>query len=46
MSLMVSQPKIELPAVTKATAVFDPPVVRPGEQAFLRVMLNALEESS
>ena len=45
MSLMVSQPKIEIPAVTKATAAFDPPVVRPGEEAFLRVVFNALEES-
>ena len=45
MSLMMSQPKIELAAVPKATAAFDPPVVRPGEQAFYRVMFNALEES-
>jgi hypothetical protein len=44
-TLMVSQPKIAIPAVTTVTAVFDPPVVRPGEQAFLRVALNALEES-
>jgi hypothetical protein len=42
---MASQPKIAIPAVTKVTAAFDPPVVRPGEQAFLRVALNALEES-
>ena len=42
---MVSQPKIALPAVTTVTATFDPPVIRPGEQAFLRVALNALEES-
>ena len=34
-----------IPVVTKATASFDPPVVRPGEEAFLRVVLNALEES-
>jgi hypothetical protein len=45
MSLMVSQPKLEIPAVTKVTATFDPPVVRPGEQSFLRVVFNALEES-
>ena len=45
MTLMVSQPKIAIPAVTTVTATFDPPVVRPGEQAFLRVALNALEES-
>ena len=45
MSLMVSQPNIDIPAVTKVTAAFDPPVVRPGEQASLRIALNALEES-
>jgi hypothetical protein len=44
-TLMASQPKIAIPVVTKVTAAFDPPVVRPGEQAFLRVALNALEES-
>ena len=44
-TLMASQPRIAIPAVTKCTAAFDPPVVRPGEQAFLRVALNALEES-
>ena len=32
-------------ATPTATAAFDPPVVRPGEQAFYRVMFNALEES-
>ena len=42
---MATQPKIEIPAVTKVTAAFDPPVVRPGELAFLRVAVNALEES-
>ena len=45
MTLMVSQPSIAIPAVTKVTSAFDPPVVRPGEHAFLRVALNALEES-
>jgi hypothetical protein len=45
MTLMVSQPKIAIAAVTTVTSTFDPPVVRPGEQAFLRVALNALEES-
>ena len=45
MSLMISQPKLEIPAVTKATSTFDPPVVRPGEPSFLRVTFNALEES-
>ncbi len=45
MSLMISQPKLEVPAVTTATAAFDPPIVRPGQQSFLRVAFNALEES-
>jgi hypothetical protein len=44
-SLMTSSPKIEIPAVATATAAFDPPVVRPGDRTFLRVMLTALEES-
>jgi hypothetical protein len=42
---MMSQPKIEIPAVPSATAAFDPPVVRPGEESFLRVVVNALEAS-
>ena len=45
MSLMVTQPKIDIPAVPSATAMFDPPMVRPGERSYLRVMFNALEES-
>jgi len=45
MSLMLAQPRMEIPAVTKATAAFDPPVVRPGEQSFFRVVFNALEDS-
>lgn len=45
MSLMLSQPKIDIPAAPTATAAFDPPVVRPGELSFLRVVFNALEES-
>lgn len=45
MSLMVTQPQIDIPAVPSATAVFDPPMVRPGERSYLRVMFNALEES-
>ena len=45
MSLMISQPQIAISAAPKATASFDPPVVRPGEQAFYRVVFNALEES-
>jgi hypothetical protein len=45
MNLMISQPKIDTSAPVKASAVFDPPVVRPGEQAIYRVTFNALEES-
>ena len=45
MSLMVSQPKLYIDPETKATAEFDPPAVRPGEQTIFRVTFNALEES-
>jgi hypothetical protein len=45
MSLMLSQPNIEIPEVPSASAAFDPPVVRRGELSFLRVVLNALEVS-
>ena len=45
MSLMTSQPQIYISPAPQATASFDPPVVRPGEQAFYRVVFDALEES-
>jgi hypothetical protein len=45
MSLMLAQPKMTVPEVTQANAVFDPPMVRPGELTFYRVVFNALEES-
>jgi hypothetical protein len=45
MSLMIAQPQIAIAATPTATASFDPPVVRPGEQVFYRVVFNALEES-
>jgi hypothetical protein len=45
MSLMISQPQIYISDAPKATALFDPPIVRPGELAFYRVVFNALEES-
>jgi hypothetical protein len=45
MSLMISQPQIHISDTPTATASFDPPVVRPGDQAFYRVVFNALEES-
>ena len=45
MSLMMSQPQIYISDAPQATASFDPPIVRPGEEAFYRVGFNALEES-
>src|ERR1035438_6360281 len=45
MSLMTSQPQIYISPAPQATASFDPPIVRPGEQSFYRVVFNALEES-
>ena len=45
MSLMISQPQIYITDTPTATASFDPPVVRPGGQAYYRVVFNALEES-
>lgn len=45
MSLMLSQPKIDIESPVKPISTFDPPVVKPGEQAILRITFNALEES-
>src|ERR1017187_5177566 len=45
MSLMTSQPQIAIVATPTAVASFDPAIVGPGEQAFYRVVFNALEES-
>ncbi len=45
MTLMLSQPKIEISAPVKAAAAFDPPVVGPGQRAIYRVTFNALEQS-
>jgi hypothetical protein len=45
MTLMLSQPKIEISAPVKAAAAFDPPVVGPGQQAIYRVTFNALEQT-
>jgi hypothetical protein len=42
---MLGQPQIHISDAPQATASFDPPVVRPGERAFYRVVFNALEES-
>jgi len=45
MTLLLSQPKIEIGSAVTAIAWFDPPVVRPGQLSFYRVTFNALEES-
>ena len=45
MTLMMSQPKIDLDGPVNATAAFDPPIVRPGQQTIYRVTFNGLEES-
>lgn len=45
MTLMMSQPRIDTTSPTRVSASFDPPTVRPGEQAIYRVTFNALEES-
>jgi hypothetical protein len=45
MSLMISQPKIDISSPVTPTAAFDPPVVAPGQQAIYRVTFNALEET-
>ena len=45
MSLMLSQPKIDITTNVTAAAYFDPPVVRPGEQTIYHVTFNALEQT-
>jgi hypothetical protein len=42
---MMSQPRIEISSNATATAAFDPPAVRPGQEAVYRVSINALEAS-
>src|SRR5215831_7064254 len=44
MSLMMSQPPLDTTSPVRATAAFDPPVVRPGEPSTYRVSFNALEQ--
>jgi hypothetical protein len=44
-NMMMAQPKIDLSAPIRPTAVFDPPVLGKGQQGFYRVSFNALEES-
>ncbi|MBW8865391.1 MAG: BatD family protein [Verrucomicrobia bacterium] len=45
--IMVQQPAVDVSDVenVSATAVFDPPAVRPGEKSFYRVTLDATENS-
>ena len=43
MSLMLSQPKIDVDSPVMPLVSFDPPVVKPGESSTYRVSLNALE---
>ena len=45
MSLMLSQPRIDVDSPVVPVVVFDPPVVRPGELSTYRLTFNALEES-
>jgi hypothetical protein len=45
MSLMLSQPKIDVESPVIASAAFDPPTVRPGELSIYRLTFSALEES-
>jgi len=45
MTLMLSQPKIDVESPVTATAIFDPPAVRPGAQVIYRLTFSALEES-
>ncbi len=46
MSLMLSQPKIDLTSPVEAVAAFDPPIVAPGQPAIYRVTLSGLEAST
>lgn len=45
MSLMLSQPRIDVESPVIPVVGFDPPVIRPGESATYRISLNALEQS-
>ncbi len=45
MTLMMSQPSIDVDSPVIATASFDPPFLRPGESTTYRVSFNALEAS-
>lgn len=45
MTLMLSQPSIDVDSPVVATAGFDPPVIGPGQDTTYRVSFNALEAS-
>src|SRR5690242_17032020 len=45
LSLMLSQPKIDVESPVNASVMFDPQVVKPGEKSIYRLSFNALEES-
>ena len=45
MSLMLSQPRIDVESPVVPEVSFDPPVVRPGQESIYRVAFNALDES-
>jgi len=44
MSLMMSQPRIDLSGPVTATSSFDPPTVRPGQKSLYRVSFNTLDQ--
>lgn len=45
MSLMLSQPRIDVDSPVMPRVTFDPPIIRPGQRTTYRVVLNALETS-
>ena len=45
MALMLSQPRIDVDSPVVPVAVFEPPVVKPGQEAVYRITFNALEAS-
>jgi hypothetical protein len=45
LSLLLSQPRIEIASPVTVSVELDPPVVRPGEESALRISFNALEDS-
>lgn len=45
LSLLLSQPRMELSRPVRVTATFDPPVVRPGQRSVYRVVLTAIDDA-